>query len=176
MANLIPDDIEVMHSVKIDYVSEKVDKREMEDLFGKYGKVGDVYMPSHPNGDRKGFAFVRYYNKKYAEEAVREMDGAALAGKTLKCMMASVNKGKFNPNTRKGPRSRSRDRDDEDRDRAPRRRDDSRRPPPRQRYDSRQPVRQRYQSPRRGGRSSRNDDSREPPPPRRRRDDSRRRR
>ncbi|CAE7443744.1 SRSF2 [Symbiodinium natans] len=90
MSNLIPDDVEQMHSVKIDYVSTRVEKEDLEKLFGKYGRVGDVYLPSHPNGDRKGFAFVRYYKKQDAEDAVRELEGYELEGKTLKCMLATV--------------------------------------------------------------------------------------
>ncbi|CAE6927798.1 SRSF8 [Symbiodinium sp. CCMP2592] len=111
MSNLIPNDVEQMHSVKIDYVSTRVEKEDLEKLFGKYGRVGDVYLPSHPNGDRKGFAFVRFYNKQDAEDAVKEMEGYELEGKTLKCMLATVQKGRFNPNVRKGSgRSRSRSR------------------------------------------------------------------
>ncbi|CAE7210560.1 SRSF8 [Symbiodinium sp. CCMP2456] len=90
MSNLIPNDVEQMHSVKIDYVSTRVEKEDLEKLFGKYGRVGDVYLPSHPNGDRKGFAFVRFYNKQDAEDAVKEMEGYELEGKTLKCMLATV--------------------------------------------------------------------------------------
>ncbi|CAE7042234.1 SRSF8 [Symbiodinium sp. KB8] len=111
MSNLIPNDVEQMHSVKIDYVSSRVEKEDLEKLFGKYGRVGDVYLPSHPNGDRKGFAFVRFYNKQDAEDAVKEMEGYELEGKTLKCMLATVQKSRFNPNVRKSSgRSRSRSR------------------------------------------------------------------
>ncbi|CAE7660849.1 SRSF2 [Symbiodinium pilosum] len=156
MANLIPDDVEQMHSVKIDYVSTRVEKEDLEKLFGKYGRVGDVYLPSHPNGDRKGFAFVRFYNKQDAEDAVKEMEGYELEGKTLKCMLATVQKGRFNPNVRRNPprsRSRSRRGRRDSRGRS-RRRDDSR---------DRRDSRTRRRSPRR--------DSRPRQPPRR--DDSR---
>eukprot|EP00931_Biecheleriopsis_adriatica_P027662 TRINITY_DN16597_c0_g1_i1.p1 TRINITY_DN16597_c0_g1~~TRINITY_DN16597_c0_g1_i1.p1 ORF type:complete len:161 (-),score=30.23 TRINITY_DN16597_c0_g1_i1:30-443(-) len=105
--NLIPDDVEEMHSVKIDYVAPEVQKEELEDLFKKFGRVGDVYLPRHPSGDRKGFAFVRFYDKRAAEEAVDEMEGYELAGKTLKCMLADRAKSRFNPNARKKSRSRS---------------------------------------------------------------------
>eukprot|EP00931_Biecheleriopsis_adriatica_P027663 TRINITY_DN16597_c0_g1_i2.p1 TRINITY_DN16597_c0_g1~~TRINITY_DN16597_c0_g1_i2.p1 ORF type:complete len:177 (-),score=30.29 TRINITY_DN16597_c0_g1_i2:111-572(-) len=148
--NLIPDDVEEMHSVKIDYVASEVEKEELEDLFKKFGRVGDVYLPRHPSGDRKGFAFVRFYDKRAAEEAVDEMEGYELAGKTLKCMLADRAKSRFNPNARKKSRSRSgggrgggRSRRDDSRGRrrspSRRRRDDSRRrrSPPRRRDDSR---------------------------------------
>ncbi|CAE7184254.1 SRSF8 [Symbiodinium microadriaticum] len=129
MSNLIPNDVEQMHSVKIDYVSSRVEKEDLEKLFGKYGRVGDVYLPSHPNGDRKGFAFVRFYNKQDAEDAVKEMEGYELEGKTLKCMLATVQKSRFNPNVRKSSgrsRSRSRSRSRRGRrDSRSRRRDDA---------------------------------------------------
>ena len=40
-------------------------------LFEKYGDVGDVYLPvERESGRSRGFAFVRYYDKRDAEVRV----------------------------------------------------------------------------------------------------------
>ena len=40
-------------------------------MFEKYGEVGDVFIPSdRETGRTRGFAFVRFYDKKDAEVRV----------------------------------------------------------------------------------------------------------
>ena len=40
-------------------------------LFEKYGDVGDIYLPiERGSGRSRGFAFVRYYDKRDAEVSV----------------------------------------------------------------------------------------------------------
>ena len=41
-------------------------------LFEKYGDVGDIYLPiERGSGRSRGFAFVRYYDKRDAEVSVQ---------------------------------------------------------------------------------------------------------
>jgi hypothetical protein len=42
--------------------------QDLQPLFEKYGDVGDVYIPlERGSGRSRGFAFVRYYDKRDAE-------------------------------------------------------------------------------------------------------------
>jgi len=42
-------------------------------LFEKYGDVGDVFLPTErETGRSRGFAFVRYYEKRDAEVIVKQ--------------------------------------------------------------------------------------------------------
>lgn len=42
----------------------------------KYGDVGDVYIPRNPrNNESRGFAFVRFYDRRDAEKAMDNLDG-----------------------------------------------------------------------------------------------------
>ena len=47
--------------------------QDLQPLFEKYGDVGDVYIPlERGSGRSRGFAFVRYYDKRDAEVRFRE--------------------------------------------------------------------------------------------------------
>jgi len=85
-------------SVKIDNLSYELDKWKLKDLFSKFGEIGDVYIPNDPRtGDARQFGFVRFYDERDAEDAVREMDGyrprESRDGSALKVVMASIGKG-----------------------------------------------------------------------------------
>ena len=42
--------------------------QDLKEVFEKYGEVGDVFIPSdRETGRTRGFAFVRFYDKKDAE-------------------------------------------------------------------------------------------------------------
>ena len=42
--------------------------QDLQPLFEKYGDVGDIYLPlERDSGRSRGFAFVRYYDKRDAE-------------------------------------------------------------------------------------------------------------
>jgi arginine/serine-rich splicing factor 2 len=42
--------------------------QDLKEVFEKYGEVGDVFIPSdRETGRTRGFAFVRFYEKKDAE-------------------------------------------------------------------------------------------------------------
>mmetsp|Transcript_44254 Transcript_44254/g.71642 ORF Transcript_44254/g.71642 Transcript_44254/m.71642 type:complete len:152 (-) Transcript_44254:127-582(-) len=71
-----------------------VERHELEEAFDKFGRVVDIWVARQP----PGFAFVTMEEEKDAEEAVKEMDGAKLAGERIK---VEVSKG---GEVRRGPR------------------------------------------------------------------------
>ena len=57
-----------VNCVKAFYVSTFVSFQDLLPLFEKYGDVGDIYLPvERGSGRSRGFAFVRYYDKRDAE-------------------------------------------------------------------------------------------------------------
>ena len=53
------------------------------------GDVGDVYIPRDRfTRESRGFAFVRYYEKRDAEDALDAMDGTIMDGRELRVQMA----------------------------------------------------------------------------------------
>jgi hypothetical protein len=49
---------------------------DLKDMFGKYGTIGDVFIPrDRVTGGSRGFAFVRFLDKAAAEKAMEEMNG-----------------------------------------------------------------------------------------------------
>ena len=58
-------------------------------MFEKYGDVGDVYIPRDPHTqDSRGFAFVRYYDERDADDAIERLNGALLDGRELRVQFA----------------------------------------------------------------------------------------
>lgn len=51
----------------------------------RYGKLGDVYIPRDMRtGDPRGFAFVRYLDKRDADDAIDRLDGERMNGRELR--------------------------------------------------------------------------------------------
>lgn len=47
--------------------------------FRKFGRVGDIYIPRDRNThESRGFAFVRFYDERSAEDAMDKMDGEVI--------------------------------------------------------------------------------------------------
>ena len=63
-----PDDVERMTSLRVGNLPYKTHQDDLKDVFGKYGDVGDVFIPQdRETGRPRGFAFVRFYEKRDAE-------------------------------------------------------------------------------------------------------------
>ena len=84
-----PPDVEGMTSLKVDNLSYRTSPETLRRVFRKYGQVGDVYIPrDRYTKESRGFAFVRFLDKRDAEDAMDVMDGALLDGRELRVQMA----------------------------------------------------------------------------------------
>ena len=67
-----PSDVERMTSLRVGNLPFRAHSDDLLPLFEKYGDVGDVYIPlERGSGRSRGFAFVRYYDKRDAEVCTR---------------------------------------------------------------------------------------------------------
>jgi len=140
-----PNDVSRMISLKVDNLTYRTSDKDLEYLFEKYGKVGDIYIPKDRNTrESRGFAFVRFFDQRDAEDAMDGLDGRMYDGRDLRIQMAKY--GRPEPSGRGRGRSRSRSRDRRRRSRSRSRRSRSK---SRGRRDSR--------SRSRGGRSPKRD-------------------
>uniref|UniRef100_A0A8C7B8A5 RRM domain-containing protein n=1 Tax=Neovison vison TaxID=452646 RepID=A0A8C7B8A5_NEOVI len=74
-----PPDVEGMTSLKVDNLTYRTSPDTLRRVFEKYGRVGDVYIPrDRYTKESRGFAFVRFHDKRDAEDAMDAMDGAVL--------------------------------------------------------------------------------------------------
>lgn len=65
-------------------------KDDLQSMFEKYGKIGDVYIPRNVHdGGNRGFGFVRFFNEDDAREALKE-DGNTLRDASIKVSMADA--------------------------------------------------------------------------------------
>ena len=84
-----PPDITGMVSLKVDNLTYRTSIEDLRYAFEKYGDVGDIYSPrDRYSRETRGFAFVRFYRKRDAEDAMESMDGALFDGRELRCNMA----------------------------------------------------------------------------------------
>lgn len=95
-----PPNVEGMVSLKVDNLSFRVTPDEIKPIFEKFGEVGDVYIPrDRYSKDSRGFAFVRFYDRRDAEEAMARMDGHVMDGREMRVQLARF--GRPNENQRK---------------------------------------------------------------------------
>jgi len=105
--------IDGMTSLKVDGFQPETRKDEVWDLFRKCGRIGDVYLPRDAgNGRGRGFAFVRFYEKKDAEMAIQDMDGKDFQGQRIRVNFAQVGRNTDAPpaRSRREPSRRRRSR------------------------------------------------------------------
>lgn len=116
--------IDDLHSVKVDDIPHDCRTEDLEQTFGKYGKIMDTYIPRdfHTHKSR-GFAFVRYEHEDEAKDAADAR--TEVGGQPVKCGLATrpkphgdLERGGRSDRERGGGRGRSR--------RDSRRRDDRR--------------------------------------------------
>ena len=84
-----PPEIAGMTSLKVDNLTYRTTPDDLRHAFEKYGDVGDVYIPrDRMTRDSRGFAFVRFYDRRDAEDAMDAMDGAIMDGRELRVQLA----------------------------------------------------------------------------------------
>nr|XP_002129926.1 serine/arginine-rich splicing factor 2-like [Ciona intestinalis]XP_004227013.1 serine/arginine-rich splicing factor 2-like [Ciona intestinalis] len=84
-----PPGLDNMVSLKVDNLTYRTSPETLKRSFEKYGDVGDVYIPrDRYSRESRGFAFVRFYDKRDAEDAMDCMDGKTMDGRVLRVAMA----------------------------------------------------------------------------------------
>ena len=66
----------------------------VDELFANFGQLKSLRMPKKMDGNHRGFAFVELSSYDEALRAVRELDGADIAGRNVKMQMQGEGKGK----------------------------------------------------------------------------------
>ncbi|GLG98301.1 Nuclear cap-binding protein subunit 2, partial [Gryllus bimaculatus] len=84
-----PPRIDGMVSLKVDNLTYRTTPEDLRRVFERCGEVGDIYIPRDRfSRESRGFAFVRFYDKRDAEDALDAMDGRILDGRELRVQMA----------------------------------------------------------------------------------------
>ncbi|KAG7170178.1 serine/arginine-rich splicing factor 2, partial [Penaeus vannamei] len=97
-----PPDIKGMTSLKVDNLTYRTTPEDLRRSFEKYGEIGDVYIPRDRfSRESRGFAFVRYYDRRDAEDAMEAMDGRRLDGRELRVQMARYGRPETPPHRRR---------------------------------------------------------------------------
>eukprot|EP00899_Mesostigma_viride_P028141 jgi/Mesvir1/8511/Mv09809-RA.1 len=92
-----------MVSLKVDNISYRSTPDELREMFGRYGKVGDVYIPRDwHTKESRGFAFVRFWDSRDAEDARQALDGRDLDGRPLRVEFAKHGRPEGRPGDRGG--------------------------------------------------------------------------
>merc|ERR1711959_335211 len=60
-----------MTKVYVGNLDHSVDERDIDDVFGKFGRISGIWIARKP----PGFAFVTFEDDRDAEDAVRDLDG-----------------------------------------------------------------------------------------------------
>lgn len=69
-----PPAVDGLFTLKIDNISFKTTADVLRDEFGRFGDLGDVYLPrNYSTNEPRGFAFVRFTNRLDGEDALKEM-------------------------------------------------------------------------------------------------------
>lgn len=91
MSRKDPPNVDGMITLKVDNISYTTTNEMLKDKFSVYGDVGDVYIPrKFQSQEPRGFAFVRFYEAKDAEDAQRSLDGTELDGRVISIQEAKV--------------------------------------------------------------------------------------
>ncbi|BET02042.1 unnamed protein product [Nesidiocoris tenuis] len=102
-----PPRIDGMVSLKVDNLTYRTTPEDLRRVFERCGEVGDIYIPRDRfTRESRGFAFVRFYDKRDAEDALDAMDGRMLDGRELRVQMARY--GRPSSPYRRGGRSSGR--------------------------------------------------------------------
>jgi len=100
-----PPQIEGMTSLKVDNLTYRTTTGDLTKVFSKYGELGDVYIPrDRYKQESRGFAFVRFHEKRDAEDAMDSLHGTIIDGREIRVQMAKYGR----PSESYKPRNRYR--------------------------------------------------------------------
>lgn len=78
--------------VYVGSLSESITSKVLRAAFIPFGNIRSVDIPmDYAQGTKRGFAFVEFDDADDAEEAVFNMDGSELMGKTIRVSLAQAN-------------------------------------------------------------------------------------
>ena len=84
-----PRDLENMVSLKVDNLTFRTTPDDLLPIFERYGRVGDIYIPrDRYSKESRGFAFVRYFDRLDAEDAMDRLDGFRVDGREIRVQVA----------------------------------------------------------------------------------------
>ncbi|CAF1110212.1 unnamed protein product, partial [Didymodactylos carnosus] len=90
-----PPNVDVMHSLKVDNLTYRTRVEDLRRAFEKFGEIGDIYIPRDQfSRSSRGYAFIRFAQKRDAEDALDRMDGADLDGREIRVQFARYGRGK----------------------------------------------------------------------------------
>jgi len=104
-----PPNIAGMTSLKVDNLTYRTKMDDLEHHFKKYGEIGDIYIPRDQNTkESRGFAFVRFYKERDADDAMDGMDGKVIDGREIRVALAKYGRptNQYNPQRDRGGRDR----------------------------------------------------------------------
>lgn len=102
-----PPKITGMTSLKVDNLTYRTTMEDLKRYFGRYGEIGDVYIPRDPGTfESRGFAFIRFFDRHDAEEAIERMDGSMMDGRPLRVQHAKYGRPRTPPRRGVAPRRR----------------------------------------------------------------------
>ncbi|ETO21919.1 hypothetical protein RFI_15283 [Reticulomyxa filosa] len=87
-------DLDKLFSVMVFNISYQTRKEDLHKAFDKFGEVADIYIPKDTHGESRGFGFVRYYDRRDAEDAL-VVDGTLLDGRRVGVQMAKYGNTKL---------------------------------------------------------------------------------
>jgi len=101
--NRPPNDINDMSTLKVDNLTFRTTPDQLRKIFDKYGDIGDIYIPrDHRTKESRGFAFVRFYERDDAEDAMDELDGQMVDGRPLRVQVARYSRPDRDPRRDRG--------------------------------------------------------------------------
>jgi RNA recognition motif-containing protein len=76
-------------SIYVGNLSYQISEEDLTEVFGEYGTVSRVYIPTdRDTGRKRGFAFVELSSETEEAEAISKLDGAEWMGRELKVNQA----------------------------------------------------------------------------------------
>jgi len=82
-------DVDPGKKVYIGNLDQHVTPQELQEMFQKYGTIQGVWVARSP----PGFAFVTFEDKRDAEDATRDLDGAQISGRRIRVEIARGSRG-----------------------------------------------------------------------------------
>jgi RNA recognition motif-containing protein len=79
------EEVLVTHRLMVFGLTEDMREEDLYDLFDSYGTIVEVEIPRDPlSGRPLGYGYVRYAEATFADHALSAMNGASVAGQTLR--------------------------------------------------------------------------------------------